>query len=66
MRYMAVASFSRGSKDTPKLEALLPVQEVLDEYGAQVQLKSTADQLGMVHSLNIDSSGTSGAWRAQK
>lgn len=36
MRYMAVAGFSRGSKDTPKLAALLPVQEVLDEFGCQV------------------------------
>lgn len=36
LRYMAIASFSRGSGSTPKLVALLANQEVQDEGGAQV------------------------------
>jgi hypothetical protein len=40
MKYMAVASFSRGSGSTPKLVALLANQEVQDEGGAQVMTGS--------------------------
>jgi hypothetical protein len=36
LKYMAIASFSRGSGSTPKLVALLANQEVQDEGGAQV------------------------------
>lgn len=38
--YLAVATYSTG-KFAPKLMALLPIQEVQDEYGAQVRFSWT-------------------------
>ncbi len=39
-QYLAVATYSTG-KFAPKLMALLPIQEVQDEYGAQVRFSLT-------------------------